>query len=234
MLKRHKNSLLPYEEFKRRIDTQFTDEKLLLRALTHCSHSSEHMERLEFLGDAVLGLAVAEYLHDLFPGEAEGQLSRLRAGLVCKESLYKVAQSWELELYIRVGEGERSLSGIKSRSIVANAVEAVIGAVFKDAGWSAAQSLILQAWEPLLKQMNISDARDAKSRLQEYTQGKAWGLPEYKVQDLGVNSEPRFEAQCWVKNKLRGRGLGLRKKQAELSAAEDALKAFDRESGVIE
>jgi len=218
------------QAFEQRIGVRFSHTDLLTRALTHCSYSVTHMERLEFLGDAVLGLVIAEHLHDLFPDEAEGQLSRLRAGLVRKESLYKVAQSWDLEAYLHVGDGERSAQGVKSSSIVANAVEAVIGAVFKDAGWPVAQTLVLNAWQPLLEKMDTSDARDAKSHLQEYTQGKAWGLPEYKVCDLGVGHEPRFEAECWIKNKLCGTGLGERKKVAELNAAQQALLSFDGEA----
>jgi len=216
----------PQTRFAQHIGINFTQPDLLKRALTHCSYSSTHMERLEFLGDAVLGLVIAEYLHDLFPDEAEGQLSRLRAGLVRKESLYKVAQHWDLEAYLYVGDGERSAQGVKSSSIVANAVEAVIGAVFKDAGWIVARDLILKAWLPLLKTMNTSDARDAKSQLQEYTQSKAWGLPEYKVVDLGVDYQPRFQAECRIKHTLCGKGLGDRKKQAELHAAQHALQFF--------
>jgi len=232
MLKHHKTTVESQNIFEQRVGLSFADPDLLTRALTHCSYSSTHMERLEFLGDAVLGLVIAEYLHDLFPDEAEGQLSRLRAGLVRKESLYKVAQNWGLGAYLYVGDGERSSQGVKSSSIVANAVEAVIGAVFKDAGWAAAQSLVLKAWQPLLKNMNTSDARDAKSQLQEYTQGKVWGLPEYRVCDLGVDYQPRFKAECWVKNKLCGRGVGERKKQAELHAAQHALQSLARENDI--
>jgi len=226
----HKSILQSQKNFEQRIGVCFAHPDLLTRALTHCSYSAKHMERLEFLGDAVLGLVIAEHLHDLFPDEAEGQLSRLRAGLVRKESLYKVAQSWNLEIYLHVGDGERSAQGIKSSSIVANAVEAVIGAVFKDAGWSAAQALILKAWQPLLEKMDISDARDAKSQLQEYTQAKGWGLPDYKVSDLGVDYEPRFTAECWISKKCYGAGSGTRKKLAELQAAEQTLLMFDSES----
>jgi len=215
------------QDFAQYIDVQFKHIELLSRALTHCSYSTIHMERLEFLGDAVLGLVIAEYLHDLFPDEAEGQLSRLRAGLVRKESLYAIAQIWNLEGYLQVGEGERSSQGVKSPSIVANAVEAVIGAVFKDAGWDRAQALVLQAWKPLLQKMNISDARDAKSHLQEYTQGKGWGLPKYEICDLGIGKEPRFEAVCWIKGKVHGRGVGARKKIAELDAAQQSLLSFE-------
>ncbi|MBL4760677.1 MAG: hypothetical protein JKY80_07500 [Mariprofundaceae bacterium] len=119
MPKPHKIIVRSQQAFEQRIGVQFSQTDLLTRALTHCSYSATHMERLEFLGDAVLGLVIAEYLHDLFPDEAEGQLSRLRAGLVRKESLYKVAQSWNLEAYLHVGDGERSTQGVKSSSIVA-------------------------------------------------------------------------------------------------------------------
>jgi len=209
------------------LGVSFCDERLLQRALTHCSYGAEHMERLEFLGDAVLGLVIAEYLHDRFPDEAEGQLSRLRASLVRKESLYEVAKIWHLEQYLRVGEGEKTKQGgVKSHSIAANAVEALLGAVFKDAGWDVVRPLILKAWQPLLASLVKGDARDAKSQLQEYTQGKTWGLPNYDVVDLGVNASPRFQASCYVQDLLRGQGMGERKKFAELTAAENALKYF--------
>ncbi len=205
----------------------FCDGSLLQRALTHCSYGTDHMERLEFLGDAVLGLVIAEYLHDRFPDQAEGQLSRLRASLVRKESLYEVAKIWQLETYLRVGEGEKTKQGgVKSHSIVANAVEAVLGAVFKDAGWDVARALILKAWKPLLTSLAKGDARDAKSQLQEYTQGEIWGLPNYEVVDLGVSVSPRFQALCYVQDVLKGKGFGERKKFAELAAAHDALKAL--------
>jgi len=223
MPKLHKQ-LLSADEFEKRIGIVFANQSLLVRALTHRSYSTEHMERLEFLGDAVLGLVIADYLHNRFANEDEGQLSRLRAGLVRKESLFEVAKLWRLQDYLQVGEGERSVHGIKANSIVANAVEAVIGAVFKDSGWLAAQDLIMQAWQPLLKNMCISDARDAKSQLQEYTQGKGLGLPTYQVSDLGVGKDPRFEATCRVSEQLFTLGYGARKKNAELNAAEKVLK----------
>ncbi len=206
----------------------FHQPELLQRALTHCSTGHPHMERLEFLGDAVLGVIVAEYLHDRFPEEPEGQLSRLRAALVRKESLYAVASIWKLERYMSVGEGEKTPSGgVKSHSIVANAVEAVIGAVFKDAGWDTVQPWVLQSWQPLFQDLEQGDdARDAKSRLQEYTQSQAWGLPTYEVMDLGVGQSPRFQAVCCVRGVKKGQGWGERKKTAELAAAQDALLAL--------
>ncbi|GAV20585.1 ribonuclease III [Mariprofundus micogutta] len=200
----------------------FSDKGLLKRALTHRSMTEQHMERLEFLGDAVLGLAISEFLHHHFPELPEGKLSRMRSALVRKESLYEVALVWKLTGYLHVGESERVADGIKSPSIAANAVEAVIGAVFQDSGWEPARKLVLQAWQSMLQGIDQVDNRDAKSRLQELTQAQSWGLPEYELQDHGVGKNPRFEARCSVKGELMGVGFGERKKQAEIAAAEQA------------
>ena len=209
---------------QRRIGYRFKDIALLQRALTHRSAAATHMERLEFLGDAVLGLVIAEYLHREFPEVDEGSLSRMRASVVRREGLLLVADAWSLQELVEVGEGERSSSGIKSRSILANAVEAIIGAVFTDAGWDDARRLVMHAWEPLLAEVADADLRDAKSRLQEWTQGKGWGLPEYQVTDFGVGQKPRFQARCSVRGKPAGSGTGERKKLAEIKAAEQAWK----------
>ena len=174
-------SPLKADALEAKLGIRLNNRKILHRALSHRSTSGEHMERLEFLGDAVLGLVIAEYLHNTFPEEDEGQLSRFRAALVRKESLYQIAQDWNLGDYLHVGEGEREYGSIKSPSIVANAVEAVIGAVFTDMGWLAAQKLVIHAWQPLLQSVGSVDVRDAKSQLQEYTQAYSWGLPTYKL-----------------------------------------------------
>jgi len=209
-----------------KIGYSFLEPELLDRALTHRSASAGkpclHMERLEFLGDAVLGLVISDFLHQQFPEEPEGQLSRMRSALVRKETLYEIALEWKLTRYLHVGEGERSPNGIKSPSIAANAVEAVIGAVFQDGGWDPARKLVNQAWTPMLNSIGKVDTRDAKSRLQELTQANGWGLPEYVSQDHGVGKRGRFEAKCRVKGELVGIGSGERKKQAEIEAAEQA------------
>jgi len=206
-----------------RIGYQFHQPGALQRALTHRSFAAEHMERLEFLGDAVLGLIMAEHLHARFPAEDEGGLSRMRASLVCKESLGTIACQWKLADDVQVGDGERTQhGGIRSASIAANAVEAVIGAIFVDGGWEAARSVVLNAWQGMLNTVNSEDNRDAKTRLQELTQGKGWGLPSYRVIDLGVGRSPRFEAVCIVNDERLGKGRGERKKLAELAAAEQA------------
>jgi ribonuclease-3 len=213
---------------QRRIGYDFTDPGLLQRALTHRSAESEHMERLEFLGDAVLGVVIAEALHDRFSEAAEGELSRMRAALVRREALLTVSDAWQLVPCLRVGEGERTPGGIKSPSIAANAVEAVIGAVFKDAGWEAVRNLVLESWQGMLAEADRIEVRDAKSRLQEYTQGCGWGVPEYRVSDLGIGAIPRFEARCLVRGELLGQGTGERKKTAEINAAEQAWNKLNK------
>lgn len=210
------------------IGYHFSNGALLKRALTHRSAAGAHMERLEFLGDAVLGLVIAESLHADFPDRPEGELSRMRAALVRKESLRVVAGRWQLERYLVVGESERTRHGIKSPSIAANAVEAVIGAVFEDSGWDEARRIVHAAWQPMMQQIDLADTRDAKSRLQELTQAQAWGLPEYRLVDHGVGAAPRFEAECRVQGKVCGRGRGERKKLAEIAAAEQAWQQLKK------
>jgi len=204
----------------------FQQPLLLERALTHASKSSTHLERQEFLGDAVLGLCISNYLYQRFPELAEGDLSKMRANLVCKAALYDIAANWKLDRFLNVGDGERGKNGrLKSKSIAANAVEAVIGAVFEDAGYVDANALVLKAWHKHLQGVQPINLRDAKSQLQELTQSKGLGLPKYEIQDLGVNLTPRFVAQCFLDQEKLGEGQGNRKKEAELIAAEQALKS---------
>jgi len=214
-----------------RLGYRFHDLSLLERALTHRSAAPVHMERLEFLGDAVLGLVIAEHLHQRFSEADEGVLSRMRASVVRREALLRVAESWLLARAIRVGAGESEKGRLKSPSIAANAVEAVIGAVFLDGGWETARSLVLRAWQPLLEGVSVEDGRDAKSALQELTQARGWGLPEYSVQDLGAGHSPRFSACCRVQGRVLGEGYGDRKKLAEARAAARALEKLQRQGG---
>ncbi len=197
----------------------FSNHSLFERALTHSSAGLNHMERLEFLGDAVLGLVISQHLHGRFPERNEGELSRMRAAMVRREILLKVAKRWKLDALIQAGAGERTAGGIKSPSITANAVEALIGAVFEDGGWEAARLVVAKAWYNMLKNIDQVETCDAKSRLQEFTQAKGWGLPIYMIVDLGVGFSPRFKAECWVNGKLVGTGQGERKKLAEIDAA---------------
>jgi len=224
------------ERLQTDIAYRFSDHPLLQRALTHrsasLSHPCQHMERLEFLGDAVLGLVISEYLHSHYPDKPEGDLSRMRSVLVRKEALLCVAALWQLESYLCVGESERMASpaaGIKSPSIAANAVEAVIGAVFEDGGWAAAKAVVLHAWQTMLVDIGDIDTRDAKSRLQEWTQAQDQGLPQYSLTDHGAGHSPRFEAECRVAGELAGRGRGDRKKLAETQAAAQAYRKLNHE-----
>jgi len=181
------------------------------------------MERMEFLGDAVLGMIIAARLYEQFPYAAEGELTRMRAVLVCKNGLLAIARKWCLSAHLHVGDGERGKDGnVKSVSIVANTVEAVIGTVFLDGGWESARTLVLKAWADLLHNADQADTRDAKTCLQEFTQAHGFGLPEYVVRDLGADCDPRFEAECFINGDKVGRGMGERKKTAEMEAAAEA------------
>ncbi len=215
-----------HSSLEKTIGYHFKDKALLARALTHASKSTQHLERQEFLGDAVLGLTIADYLFQNYPDSAEGDLSKMRANLVCKPALLSIAGQWELARYLNVGDGERSPSGeLKSESIAANAVESVIGAVFQDAGWDYARQVVLQAWAKELKQAKPVNLRDAKSQLQEITQAHALGLPVYEIEDLGLNQTPRFQASCYIQKECLGVAQGNRKKEAELNAAKIAIES---------
>ncbi|MDQ6976103.1 MAG: ribonuclease III [Mariprofundaceae bacterium] len=226
---------LDHDTLKQRLALTMLPDAAFKRALTHCSSGDPlHMERLEFLGDAVLGLVIAEYLHHQYPNKDEGHLTRLRAHLVCRASLLQIANAWQLADYLRVGEGERDGHGIlKSPSIAANAVEAIIGATFKTLDFEASRALILRAWQFLFDALATLDTTDAKSRLQEWTQGHGKGLPHYHIHDLGPQKDPRFQALCQIKGKTMGNGWGNRKKHAELTAAEQAIieLGFEKNKG---
>ncbi|MDX8388848.1 MAG: ribonuclease III [Mariprofundaceae bacterium] len=212
-----------FSELESHLAYTFTQPTLLQRALTHRSAVEIHQERMEHLGDAALGLVITEFLYAAYPDSHEGELSRLRAAVVCRSALFEVALGWQLGHYLHVGSGERDIEGkIKSTSIIANSVEAVIGAIFEDGGWAAAREVVLKHWQPLLEHINLDDVHDAKSRLQELTQAKGWGLPEYRIVDRGVTVTQRFEARCYVSDRQQGKGEGQRKKQAETMAAEKA------------
>ena len=186
------------------------------------------MERLEFLGDAVLGMIIAEELYRRFPLEEEGKLTRMRAALVCRAGLLQVARDWDVDPMLAVGPGERDEQGrIRSESICANAVEAVIGALFLDAGWTVVHDTVVQAWQAQLAGAGTADGRDAKTSLQEYTQARDWGLPEYVVIDHGTEHSPRFSANCLVRGEEMGKGVGERKKSAESEAAKQAWQKLN-------
>ncbi|MDX8378229.1 MAG: ribonuclease III [Mariprofundales bacterium] len=213
------------KSFEQRISYHFDDIALLERALTHSSTGEKkHMERLEFLGDAVLDLVIAELLFQRFPNRDEGCLTRMRAQLVRKESLKRIADLWQIAPLLHVGAGERENGNIRSSSISSNAVEAILGAIYLDskADLTAVKTCIIKEWEVLMT--DLSAERDAKSRLQEYTQERCWGLPSYQTAMINNNV---FHAGCYVRGQIKGEGDGRRKKIAEQLAAEQALFILD-------
>ena len=166
----------------RRIGYAFHDEALLQQALTHRSAGSRNNERLEFLGDAVLSLVIADALYQLKPDFAEGELSRTRASLVRGETLARVAQEIELGEYLNLGVGELKSGGFERGSILSDCVEAIIGAVYLEGGYASARAVILKLFDSRLRDLpDVELMKDPKTRLQEALQGQALGLPEYEV-----------------------------------------------------
>lgn len=207
---------------QQRVQHTFADPSLLVRALTHRSHSSDHNERLEFLGDSVLGVVVADMLYRRLKTLPEGDLSRVRANLVKQETLHQLALTLDLPEVIRLGEGEMRSGGQKRPSILADALEAVIGAVYLDAGFAAAQALV----QRLYKAVDIAPGMDAigkdsKTELQEWLQGRKLKLPSYRVvATLGAAHRQTFDVECEISElNLAERGIGGSRRAAEQAAA---------------
>lgn len=211
-----------FDEFQHRLGHRFARPALLLQALTHRSFSADHNERLEFLGDSVLNLAVSALLYERLPDMPEGDLSRVRANLVKQDALAELATHVSLAGGLRLGEGERRSGGHKRPSILADALEAVIGAVYLDAGHGAADALVrrLYANVPLNAQMT-QRAKDPKTELQEWLQGRKMKLPVYRVvSTLGEAHQQTFDVACVVEESgWTERGLGASRRAAEQAAA---------------
>ncbi len=203
----------------------FAQPQLLQRALTHRSHSQAHNERLEFLGDSVLNCVIAKHLYDSFPDLPEGDLSRLRSNLVNQQTLFILAQQLQMGELLLLGEGERKSAGFRRPSILADALEALFGAVFLDAGFEAAQKIVLGLYVPFIAQADVQTlGKDAKTLLQEYLQGKRLSLPKYTV--LATQGEAHaqlFQVQCEIAQlKITTCGEGVSRRAAEQAAAEAA------------
>jgi len=223
------------ERLARRLGHAFGDPELLEAALTHRSAQSRHNERLEFLGDAVLGLVSAEVLWQRFPDATEGQLTRLRAQLVKRETLAAVARDLELGQYLRLGPGELRSGGHARDSILADALEAVIGAIYLDGGLDAARAVILGVLRDRLEAMTPeSQPKDSKTRLQEYLQARRLALPAYTVLETrGEDHAQTFTVCCEVAALgLSVTAEGPSRRRAEQSAAEAMLQRMgDEPSG---
>jgi ribonuclease-3 len=220
----------PLSDIPQRIGHAFKDTELLERALTHKSYANEnkvpyHNERMEFLGDAVLGLVISENLMKLYPDSTEGDLSRLRAAVVSEPTLAAVSRKIGLGDYLLLGKGEDQTGGRNKDSLLADCLEALIAAVYLDAGKDAAESLIIRLFEEVIKKTSASGGSlDYKTELQERCQEQLKQLPEYRiVSETGPDHQKQFEMEVWIRGQLAGRGVGKSKKEAEQRAAREAL-----------
>jgi ribonuclease-3 len=199
------------------------------QALTHRSFGAHNNERLEFLGDAVLSLCISDWLYAQYPGLSEGELSRMRALLVREETLHQLALNLDLGTHLRLGAGEKRSGGAARASILADALEALLGAKYLDDGFAAVRDWVLALYAQLdLADLTPAGSQDAKTRLQELTQSKKWGLPQYTlVATQGAAHHLQFEVECALPaRKLATRGRGGSKRAAEQDAAQLLWKAL--------
>ena len=205
----------------------FRQPQLLQRALTHRSYAPEHNERMEFLGDSILGCVIAKYLYSNYPQLSEGELSRLRSNLVREETLATLAQQLDLGSHLRLGEGELKSGGFRRPSILADALEALFGAILLDSGFSEAEQAVLNLYVPYLEKVDVqTQGKDAKTLLQEYLQGKRIPLPVYTIIAMqGEAHEQSFQVECAIPSlKISTRGAGTSRRNAEQQAAQAAYQ----------
>jgi len=213
------------------IGYRFEQPALLEQALTHRSHGTPHNERLEFLGDSVLNCVVATELCRRFGGATEGELSRLRANVVRQETLHQIAQGLALGEYLRLGEGELKSGGFTRPSILADALEALFGAVFLDGGFAAAQEVVLRLYGSILRELDPrAPGKDPKTMLQELLQARHVALPKYLVVSThGAAHNQQFEVECVVAQlSVRTTGSGSSRRIAEQEAAQRAYEQVRR------
>ena len=219
------------ERLRQRVGYDFSRPELLTQALTHRSHGAPHNERLEFLGDSILNCVVASELFQRFGDLPEGDLSRLRAHLVRQEALHHLAQNLGLGEYLRLGEGELKSGGFARPSILADAFEALVGAIFLDGGFGAARDAVRRLYEPLLADLDPRAlVKDPKTLLQELLQARKIALPQYSVlATRGVAHNQNFEVECLIPQlSVRTTGRGSSRRTAEQEAA---MRAFEQIHG---
>lgn len=218
-----------YAHLERSLGRSVKDAKLLEQALTHASvrtgrKSLGNNERLEFLGDRVLGLVIAAYLHSSMPDMREGDLARRFNRLVCGESCAAIARDIDLGRYLILSESEAQNGGRNKDTILADAIEALLGAIFIDAGFEAAREVIEKLWRVKLKELDITPV-DAKSALQEWAQGHGLPLPKYKdISRSGPDHDPQFVSQVLIEGYEPVSGIGSSKRQAQQVAATALLE----------
>ncbi|GGB89068.1 ribonuclease 3 [Marinobacterium zhoushanense] len=224
----------PIDELARRLGHDFSDPGLFELALTHRSCGKRNNERLEFLGDSILNFVIAEALYHKFPAAREGQMSRLRARLVKGETLSEIARELNIGDYLRLGSGELKSGGFRRDSILADAVEAIIGAIYLDTDLSCVREFILKWFESRLQELDLNETlKDSKTRLQEFLQSRREALPNYEL--LSVEGEAHaqtFRIRCEVSLlESPTEGVGSSRRQAEQEAARAALTALEISGG---
>lgn len=220
------------EVLSKKLGLVFNNPQLFVRALTHRSTSSDNNERLEFLGDAILGFVIAEQLYDLFPDAPEGVLSRMRANLVNQRSLAEIARQHKLGDYLLLGSGELKSGGFDRDSILSDSVEAIIAALYQDQGMAACQKWIPELFTDKLKSLSLGNGqKDPKTRLQELMQAKKFDLPQYELLTAsGLAHEQTFKVQCSISLlPSPSIGAGVTRKGAEQAAAEILLEQLAKE-----
>ena len=217
----------PLDQLCRKLGCQFTEESLLKQALTHRSAANRNNERLEFLGDALLGFVIADELYRSFPDANEGQLSRLRARLVKKETLAAIARKLELGNHLKLGAGELRTGGHARDSILADSLEAVFAAIYLDSGYRSARKAVLNQYRKRIAELSPeAQGKDPKTRLQEYLQARKKSLPSYTIVAVGGEQHQQyFEVECRVDElNLLGHGSGGSRRKAEQMAASHILE----------
>jgi len=231
ILQKNPNDLAPI------LDYSFKSQELMLQAFRHPSYVYEKddigvsdNQRLEFLGDAVINLAISHLLMETFPEMKEGDLSKYRASLVSENGLYYIARGLKLGDYLFLGKGEERTNGRKKPSILTDALEALVGAIYLDGGFTSVFRVIVKLFSPLLKGKGLGESiNDFKTDLQEYSQEVFQSTPEYRLEkETGPDHDKTFYIAVYLKGDLMGRGKGKSKKEAEQKAAEEALACLTK------
>lgn len=222
-----------FSELQKALNITFREVSLLKQAFTHASYVNEHRsaqednERLEFLGDAVLELAVSEFLYEHFSSYSEGEMTRLRASVVCEPSLVKYAEALHFGQYVLLGKGEERAGGRERPALLADVFEAFIGALYLDQGLTAVKKFLEQVMFPDIIAAEQPRFTDYKTQLQEYIQRKSMPPLEYRiVEERGPAHDREFAAEVWMNGERLGGGVGRSKKEAEQKAASEALSRF--------
>lgn len=225
-----------FRSFQESIKIAFLNERLLIQAFTHSSYVNEHRtqlyednERLEFLGDAVLELAVSQFLYRNYPKKSEGELTKLRAAIVCEPSLFQLAKELQFDQVILLGKGEEITGGRNRPSLLADAFEAFIGALYLDQGFDKVVEFLDMYVYPKIKQGAFSHMMDYKSQLQEIVQSKNLGTIDYRiVSEKGPAHNRHFVSAAYIDGKKVGQGSGKSKKEAEQEAAQQAILYLEK------